>query len=161
MKNGADRLATVLRTHAEGLRRVAAAYARPSDQEDLAQDIALALWNALPSFRGECSERTFVYRVAHNRGVNHLVRRRPSPEPSTEIADGTPSPEAMASERQQIEHLFCGIRALPVPYRQVLTLALEELSHDEIGACLGITTTNVAVRLKRARDALRRQLEER
>lgn len=56
-------------------------------QEDLTQDIALALWNALPSFHGECSERTFVYRIAHNRGVNHLVRRRARSEPLTDPAD--------------------------------------------------------------------------
>ena len=39
------------------------------------------------------------------------------------------------------------------------TLALEELPHAEIAACLGITVDNVAVRLNRARAALRRELD--
>ena len=53
------------------LQRLAAAYERdPHEQEDLVQDILFALWRALPSFRGECSERTFVYRVrATNAGT--------------------------------------------------------------------------------------------
>jgi RNA polymerase sigma-70 factor (ECF subfamily) len=33
----------------------------------------MALWNALPSFRGDCPERTFVFRVAHNRALTHVA----------------------------------------------------------------------------------------
>jgi hypothetical protein len=58
-----------MKTYGPALGRVVASYARPSDQDDLAQDIAVALWNALPSFRGDCSERAFVFRVAHNRAL--------------------------------------------------------------------------------------------
>src|ERR1700733_898409 len=47
-------------------------------REELAQEIALAIWQALPHFRGECSERTFVFRIAHNRGLPHVARRRPT-----------------------------------------------------------------------------------
>ena len=50
------------------------------------------------------------------------------------------------------------IRTLPLPYRQVLTLALEDLAHDEIADVLGTTANNVTVRLSRARDALRKAM---
>ena len=46
-------------------------------REELVQEIAMAIWKALPHFRGECSERTFVFRIAHNRGLSHASRRRP------------------------------------------------------------------------------------
>jgi RNA polymerase sigma-70 factor (ECF subfamily) len=138
---------------------VVASYARPADQDDLAQEISLALWTALPSFRGESSERTFVFRIAHNRGLSFLARRRVQRgDELPEVADGAPGPEARAAGRQDVEGLFAAIRALPVAYRQVLTLALEDVTHAEIAACLGITVENVAVRLSRARAALRERV---
>jgi len=154
------RFAELMKTYGPALGRVVASYARPGDQDDLAQDIAMALWNALPSFRGDCSERTFVFRVAHNRALTHVARRRARGEELPEIVDGAPTPEARASDRQQVDRLFAAIRRLSVAYRQVLTMALEDMDHAEIGACLGISTANVAVRLNRARVALREQIEQ-
>ena len=142
------------------LGRVVASYARPSDQDDLAQEIAVALWHALPTFRGGCAERTFVIRVAHNRALTHLARRRAGGEEMPELSDGAPNPETRASDRQEVDRLFAAIRRLSIPYRQVLTMALDDLSHAEIGACLGLTTNNVAVRLNRARAALRQEMEQ-
>ncbi|APR77255.1 RNA polymerase sigma-70 factor, ECF subfamily protein [Minicystis rosea] len=141
-----------------------ASYARPTDQDDLAQDIAFAVWQALPGFRGECSERTFAFRIAHNRGLSYVARRRIAREATgdeapPEIADTAPGPETRAADRQDVERLFVAIRALPVALRQVLTLALEDMPHVEIAACLGISVENVAVRLSRARAALRREME--
>jgi RNA polymerase sigma-70 factor (ECF subfamily) len=149
----------ILREHEGAIGRVVASYARPADQDDLAQDIAVALWNALPSFRGDASLRTFVFRVAHNRGLSHLARRRARGEPLEEAEDGAPGPEARASGREEVLRLFAAVRRLPVPQRQALTLAMEELSHADIAMCLGISVGNVAVRLTRARATLRQELE--
>lgn len=143
------------------LARVIRSYARSgSDEEDLAQDIALALWNALPRFRGECSERAFVLRVAHNRGLNHLWRRKNPESLPEELVDPAPHPDAQTQRREDVDRLFTAIRSLSPPLRQVLTLALEELPHAEIAAALGISEGNVAVRLTRARSALRSLLKE-
>jgi RNA polymerase sigma-70 factor (ECF subfamily) len=161
VESAETRFAELMKTYGPALGRVVASYARPSDQDDLAQDIAIALWNALPLFRGDCSERAFVFRVAHNRALTHVARRRVRGEELPEtIVDGTPTPEARASDRQQIDRLFAAIRRLSVAYRQVLTMALEDMDHAEIGACLGISVANVAVRLNRARAALRDQIEQ-
>jgi RNA polymerase sigma-70 factor (ECF subfamily) len=68
-----DRCVRLLQEHDRALRRLAASYERdPSKQQDLIQDIWLGVWQALPRFRGECSERTFVFRIAHNRAVSHV-----------------------------------------------------------------------------------------
>ena len=52
------------------------------------------------------------------------------------------------------------IRSLPVAYRQVITMSLEGLPHGEIALVLGISESNVAVRLNRARALLREKLGE-
>ena len=160
MNENEARFGELLRLHGPGLGRVAASYARPADQDDLAQEISFAIWNALGGFRGEASERTFLYRIAHNRGLSYLARRRVDGAPLPQVADGAPGPEARAAGREEVERLYAAIRALPVPQRQVLTLALEGMSHAEIGACLRITPENAAVRLSRARAALRARMEE-
>jgi RNA polymerase sigma-70 factor, ECF subfamily len=160
VKDKEARFAELLRMHGPGLGRVAASYARPADQDDLAQEISLAIWNALDGFRGEASERTFLYRIAHNRGLSHLARRRAAGVELHEIADGSPGPETRAVGREKVERLYAAIRDLPVPQRQVLTLAFEGMSHAEIGTCFGITPENAAVRLSRARAVLRQRMEE-
>lgn len=153
------------RVFGPALRRVASSYARtPAEQDDLLQQIALALWQSLPGFRGACSDRTFVYRVAHNQGMSfatHERLRRPPPDGEQRIEvhpDERPDPEGALAAQRRREHLFCAIRALPLPHRQVITLALEGIAHDEIAAVLGISVNNVNVRLSRAREALRAEM---
>jgi RNA polymerase sigma factor (sigma-70 family) len=157
-----ERYDRLLKEHGPALSRVAASYeAVLSRREELAQEIALAIWQALPQFRGDCSERTFVFRIAHNRGLSHAWRRKAAPPEDAaaiEPADPRPSPEEKADAGQRRERLLAAIRSLPVAYRQLLTLTLEELSQAEIAQVLGITENNVAVRLSRAKKALREAL---
>jgi RNA polymerase sigma-70 factor (ECF subfamily) len=161
----AARYDRVLREHGPALCRLAASYERDIQRrDDLFQEICLALWQALPRFRGEASERTFVFRVAHNRGITHRFRRPRVQQVDLDEAEDLPAPgrdpqeETMEGERRT--RLEGALRALPLPYIQVLTLALEGLPAREIGEVLGLTENNVAVRLSRARGALRRLLEE-
>jgi RNA polymerase sigma factor (sigma-70 family) len=145
--------------------RLTACYeSRPDAREDLLQEILVAIWKALPSFRGDCSEKTFALRVAHNRCLTHVWRRGKSRESESElpeVPDPRKNPEALAIESRRRETLLAAIRVLPVNYRQVLTLALEDLAPAEIAAVIGVSENNAAVRLNRARKALRGILEER
>ena len=157
-----ERFAALMTAEGAALARLAATYAGDrGDREDLFQDIAVAIWQALPRFRGECSERTFVFRIAHNRGIAHIARRRlpiidsgEAPDPP----DARPDPEQSLSAEQQNRRLLDAILSLPVGHRQVVTLALEGMSYSEIGQVLGIAESNVGARLTRARQALRTRL---
>lgn len=156
----------LLQDHGGAIRRIAGSYERDAaPREDLVQDICLALWQALPHFRGDCAERTFVYRVAHNRAVTHVLRsRRAAGAPLDEasaIPDTRDDPERSAQARQRQERLRDAVRALPLGLRQVIVLSLEGLNAREVSTVLGITENNVAVRLTRARQALRRLLAAR
>ena len=158
-----ERYDAILREHGPALRRVAAIYeADPVRREDLFQEICLALWQALPRFRGDCSERTFAFRIAHNRGLTHGWKARGTTadlEEAEEIPDTRRDPESELCERDRRERLRAAVRRLPPGARQVVALSLEGLSHREIGEVLGVTENNVAVRLTRARKLLREILE--
>ena len=158
-----ERYDRILREHGPALRRAAAIHeADPVRREDLFQEICLALWQALPRFRGDCSERTFAFRIAHNRGLTHGWRSRGAPaalDEAGEIPDTRRDPESELCDRDRRERLREAVRRLPAGARQVVALSLEGLSHREIGEVLGLTENNVAVRLTRARKLLREILE--
>lgn len=156
-----ERFHRLLQANGAALLRIAASYTNsPSDRDDLFQEIALAIWQALPAFRGESSERTFIFRIAHNRAITHLAqRRRPEVEEGVVVADPNPNPEEEMAGDQQRSLLLESIRHLPIPFRQVITLTLEGMSYAEIAEVLGISESNVGVRLNRARQMLRRLME--
>jgi RNA polymerase sigma factor (sigma-70 family) len=158
----------ILIEHGAAISRLAFGYeTAASVREELVQDIALAIWQALAHFRGECSERTFVYRIAHNRGLSHVWKRRPPHQPLEEIEesdqpiDPRPHPEEQAARTDQRMRLMSAIRSLPVAHRQMIVLMLEGLSHAQMAEVLGISENNVAVRLNRARNLLKDALGER
>jgi RNA polymerase sigma-70 factor (ECF subfamily) len=157
----ADSFDDGLREHGPALWRVIASYAPPgAERDDLAQEVLLAVWQALQRFRGESSLKTFVLRIAHNRGLSHAWQRarRPDLAHVDALPDPRPAPDELVAAQQRHERFLFHMRALPLGQRQVLALALEGIPHAEIATVVGITPENVAVRLGRAREALRRSL---
>jgi RNA polymerase sigma-70 factor (ECF subfamily) len=155
----------ILAAQGAALSRLAASYTnRVSDRDDLVQEMVFAIWQALPQFRGECSERTFAFQIAHNRAISYLSRHREQkidPLEEVDLKDPAPGPESDFSHRQRAETLRRAVRGLPLAYRQVIVLTLEGLGYREISAVLGISESNVGARLTRARQLLHDALENR
>jgi RNA polymerase sigma-70 factor (ECF subfamily) len=150
-------LRRVLRDQGAALGRLASAWTRNrAERDDLMQDIALALLVALPRFRGECPERAFVWRVAHNRCLlmARQRRRQADDELTDEHISPQPSPLARVEQEQRARHLQRAIGRLSEDHRAVLVLSFEGLSHEEIGDVVGASANAVGVRLHRARAAL-------
>lgn len=158
-------LERVIREHSEVLDRVAWGYVdNTHDHDDLMQEILLALWRALPRFRGDSSERTFILRIAHNRGISfsiaHRRRQMKQLRDFDQLSDPSPLPEEKMIVEQRRGRLFDAIRRLPENQRQTVMLHLEGLSQRELAQVQGISETNVGVRLSRARKSLRALLGE-
>jgi RNA polymerase sigma-70 factor (ECF subfamily) len=146
------------------IRRIVASYeAKSAAVEDLVQDVYMAIWRALPAFRGESSVRTFVARIATNRAITHVARASRLPA-AVELSEHLPAPDddperqAIALDRSAT--LASAVRALPLKYRQAAMLALEGLTPREIADVLGISTNAVAIRMSRAKDRLRAHIGE-
>jgi RNA polymerase sigma factor (sigma-70 family) len=145
------------------LRRLVGSYTRGDERDDLMQEIAMSLWRALPGFRQECSLRTFLFRIAHNRCITHTTRRRNNvsiDESEMEISDPGADTEAAIASGEESARLQAAVRRLPVTYREVVVLMLEGLDYREIAEVVGISESNVGVRLNRARQRLKNLLEE-
>ncbi|MDC2888680.1 RNA polymerase sigma factor [Psychrosphaera sp. 1_MG-2023] len=156
-------IATLLKEHAPLMARVATTYeADESLREDLIQDMSLAVWRALESFRGEANIKTFIARIAHNRAVDHVLKetrrhdRHNLDEPLESISS------SVTSNKQDIEiDLMTALRKLAIGYRQVIALQLEGFNQAEIGIALGLTEANVAQRARRGRAQLEQILNRR
>lgn len=126
--------------------------------EDLKQEAVLALWRAAPSWRGDCTLRTFVARVTHNVCVSHVRREVRSPKRAA-LSDSLPSshagPDEALARAQLNRKLTSAIASLPPGLRETATLFLEGFSAKEIGETLGINEGAVTTRVNRAKAALR------
>ena len=159
-----DRFCALFEQYQLALRRLAVAYVwNSADREDLVQEIAAAIWKSLPAFRGESSERTWVYRIAHNIAIRRSsqLRARASREAAVGESFDRATVDASAEDRLLLEEkwraLLEAIRELPLADRQIVTLNLEGLSAAEIEEVTGVTAGAVATRLTR----IRRKLSER
>lgn len=144
--------------------RIAMSYeADPSLREDLTQQIFLAVWQALPSFRADSSLKTFIARVAQNRSISFVTKQVRQPrlaELPEKLEADAPNPEEAAMEVSEREMLLEATRRLPLPQRQVIILVLEGFSYPEISEMLDIAPNALALRLSRAKAALKAMLEQ-
>ena len=149
----------LLDEHGSMLRRIASAYeAGPERRHELEQDILLAVWRAMPRYRGEAPVRAFIARVAHNRAVTHVAREAAEPRRQP-LDDETPSmaptPHDALEALDLQDRLATAVRALPLSLRQPALLTLEGFTPAEIAPMLGLNANTVSIRLTRAKVALR------
>jgi len=159
----ADRFERLFAAHRSAVARMAAAFESDADdRDDLIQEIAVAVWRALPTFRGDCSERTFLLRIAYNRGLTHrwrrTRRRHTTLQTAADLPDPRPDPATQAERSQGYDRLLAAVRRLPESLRGVTMLRLEDLSLGEIAEVLGVSENAATVRLSRARALLREYL---
>lgn len=148
------RFLRLLDGYGQALRRLCAAYLQSSgDRQDLFQEIATALWSALlPSFRGASSERTWVYRIAHNVAYSYAKKRRRQYQSELQM-DALPD-DRTAPENPRRRVLLEAVQQLDSIDRQVVLLYLEGLSAGEIEQVTGLTANSINVRLSRLRHRL-------
>jgi len=149
------------RTHGAMIERLARGYeADPELRRDLVQEIHAALWRSFAIFAGQCAEKSWVHRIAHNVGVTHMMtgrRRRKLPLVGLEQIDELPGgddPEHSAGNSTLSARLLATIHRLAPADRQVMLLYLEDLTAAEIGEVTGLSASAVAVRIHRLKVLL-------
>lgn len=142
--------------------RIASSYeANPAMREDLVQEILLAVWRALPSFKGEAKLKTFITSIAQKRAISHsakYARQKFHGEPSVDIVDEAKLPDEMAAEVDERQRLLDAVRSLGAAQREPVMLMLEGMNFSEIGEVLGISANAATLRCQRAKAALYEEL---
>ncbi|MBL7648610.1 MAG: RNA polymerase sigma factor [Candidatus Hydrogenedentes bacterium] len=149
---------TWLEAHGASVVKVARAYTLTHEEcQDLAQEILLEAWRSLPKFERRASAATWFYRVAlhtamnwHRKDKPRRARQQPLLDVHVVATDGTDG----AAQREVVEQLYSAIHQLPKADAALVLLYLDELSYREMAEVLGISESNVGVKLNRAKKAL-------
>jgi RNA polymerase sigma-70 factor (ECF subfamily) len=140
-----------------------------AEAEDVTQSVMLKVNQGLSGFRGDSSVSTWIYRIATNVALDKLRNKaiQPHAEPGDDFdeqdlppAARTPSCEAVAIRAEMSACIHEFVARLPENYKTVMTLSeLEGFTNGEIAAILGLTLDTVKIRLHRAREKLRKDLQ--
>lgn len=153
--------------HEGAVLKVARAYTRTiDDRQDLAQEILLQVWRSLPQFQGKASASTWFYRVALNTALSwHRKERRRwlRQQPVLEVKDLSAAELDSAQQmvqRETVERLYAAIRQLSKADAALVLLYLDDLSYRQMAEVLGISESNVGVKLNRAKKTLGELMKE-
>lgn len=156
-----------LAEHGAAVLKVARAYTLTAeDRQDLVQEILLQVWRSLPRYQGRANASTWAYRVALNTALvwrrkehRRQARQRPIPEVENLPAHGLDGPQS-AVRVETVERLYAAIRQLPKTDAALVMLHLDDLSYRQIAEILGISESNVGVKLNRAKKTLSAVMKE-
>jgi RNA polymerase sigma factor (sigma-70 family) len=151
-------LEEIVALYASMVRRIATVYERdPSRVEDLTQDVWIAVWQALPFLKNQATLKGYIARIAQNICVTHVRRAlvRMAQPLSDAFLDPAPHPDEAMAQAMRLNRLVEAVRGLPTNLKAVAALYLEELPVKEIAIALGISESNVSVRLHRAKSAIK------
>lgn len=133
----------------------------------MTQEVFIRAWRALPSFRGDSSFSTWLYRIA----VNTCLNRRRQLRSQLQVVDSEPvleriqesygDPIRTTIENERNERLWAAVDALPTKYRLVISLFYQQqMSYREIAEMFSLPLGTVKAHLNRARRLLAATLRE-
>lgn len=155
-----------------------AAFYMTKDREDaldVSQEVFVKLWQSLPTFRGECSIKSYLMKLTKNASLD-LLRRRSrrqsesltvendkGEETQLDIPDTSveSNPAEAYLKEERIRKVREGIMKLDEAERQIIVMRdMEDMPYSDMASALGISEGTVKSRLHRARSALKKILQD-
>ncbi len=123
---------------------------------DLYQEVILNLWKAYPAFRGDSKISTWIYRISLNSCLTYFRRNKKFLQETSLVIDILQLPD----NNEDIKELYRLINNLGKIEKALVLLYLDEKSYKEISEITGLTVTNVATKLSRIKDKLKKMSNE-
>ncbi len=148
-----------IEAHKAILFKVARAYGTThADREDLFQEIALQVWHSADAFRGDCAVTTWIYRVALNTAIAWGRKQGRHARGREDIEASAGLLVASDVRDPRLEWIYGQIAELDDVNRSLALLMLDGFSYREMSQILGLTESNVGVKISRIKAALSAQL---
>ena len=125
--------------------------------QDMAQETFIKVWQHLPDFRNEANIRTWIFRIATNNCLRQLELRKRIV--STELPPDLSEDEKTDIE-SQIQLLYKHISELPEIDRIIISLELEDIRQAEIAQIVGLSESNIRVKIHRIKALLTKKIRE-
>lgn len=125
--------------------------------KDLAQETFITVWQKLPGFRNESSVGTWIFRIASNHCLRQIEKQKKMPKSDLpeEIEDVKHS-----GTEDKTAFLYKCISELPESDRIIISLELEDINQSEIARIVGISESNVRVRIHRIKEKLTKKFND-
>ncbi len=148
-----------IEAHKAILFKVARVYgATHSDREDLFQEIALQIWHSVGAWRGDCSATTWMYRVALNTALAWRRKERKHGQAREDIEAVNVVLAAPPGRDPRLEWIYERIAELDDANRSLALLMLDGFSYRDMSQILGLSESNVGVKINRIKATLAAQL---
>ena len=157
-----QRFADWTRAHSAILHHVINGFAAGDDRNDLLQEVLLAVWKSIPAFRGQARPTTYLYRVCHNAALLWIRTEKNYRRRLERFGALTPEAfdtDADALTDERLAKLYSAIRQLKPLERSLILMSLDGLSYREMATVLGLSESNVGVKLNRIKNQLTQTLK--
>lgn len=154
----------IIENHKKLIFKIANSYCKsPEDRQDLTQEIILQLWRAFPNYNPQFAITTWMYRIALNVSISYYrqsskrkIKTVANDNYILQIADDT---EIETPQNEQLNLLQQFINELKELDKAIMLLYLENNKYEEIANILGISKTNVATKISRIKQQLKKRFE--
>jgi len=151
-----------MRDHCVILHHVVNGFAAGTDRNDLFQEVLLAVWKSIPAFRAQAKPTTYLYRVCHNAALLWFRTEKNYRQRVEQFGAFAPigfavDPDPLTDER--LANLYAAIRLLKPVDRSLMLLSLDGLSYREMAEVLGLSESNVGVKINRIKNQLTQTLK--
>ncbi|MCM1110028.1 MAG: RNA polymerase sigma factor [Clostridium sp.] len=120
--------------------------------DDLRQDALVNIWRGLRSYRGDASERTWIYRVTVNSCLSTIRNQSRHRHESLDKLHGLIDSDN--SDKETVESLHRAIRRLDPTERAIIMMWLDELGYDDIASATGLNRNTVATKIRRIKEKI-------
>lgn len=142
----------IYESHWDKIYRLCMGYVNDPDQaKDLTQETFITVWEKLPTFRNESNIGTWIYRIATNTCLSQIKKRDKVNKAIALDNMNLPEPPDMDDE---IKLLYQFISELPELDRIIISLELEEIKQNEISKIVGLSDSNIRVKIHRIKEKL-------
>lgn len=125
--------------------------------QDLAQETFIIVWQQLPKFRNESSIGTWIFRIASNNCLRQIEKEKKFSKTDLPINLEEKKQESI---EPQIQMLYQFISELPETDRIIISLELEEVKQAEIAHIVGLSESNIRVKIHRIKEKLTQKFKE-
>ena len=148
----------IYKTYWQKIFRLCMGYVNDYDlAQDIAQEIFIIVWQQLPKFRSEANVGTWIFRIATNNCLRQIEKRNrfQKVELPINFID-----EKKLNIEPQIQYLYKCIAELPETDRIIISLELEKVKQAEIASIVGLSESNIRVKIHRIKEKLTQKFKE-
>jgi len=125
-----------------------------NDRDDLFQEIAIQVWRSIPNFKGDAAVTTWIYRITINTAIAWSRKEKKHQEGRSSLVESEHLLREVNQPDPRLDWLYEQISSLHEVDRTLTLLLLDGFSYKEMSKIIGISESNVGVKINRIKKVL-------